>query len=774
MTKNFVCLLGLAVWLFASGPVMAAFGLSTAADSYTVDTGANLVFKVRRTDNGSSTQSAGDLMSLVYNGVEYQNQSRGSHLNSGFDFLYNGVSAVSVNAAVVNTDFIKITVTAGNLTHYYMARNGYPNIYMATYFTSEPDTLGLCRYIVRIPQAKLPNGPAPSDIRNNTGAIESGDIFGMADGTTRSKHYSNMRLKDWSHIGATGSGVGVWMLRSNHEGDSGGPFYRSLLNQCGDDQEITYIINYGEAQTEAFRTSILNGPYVLAFTNGSTPTAPDTSWVADMGLTGFVGPAGRGAVSATGITGRDMAYNFTVGFANATAQYWADVSQVSGAFTCSGMLPGTYTMKVYKNELAVHSEQVTVAAGATTALGTVDMSGDPSALLHLWRIGNWDGSPGEFLNGDKVTTMHPSDVRMASWTPGPYVIGSSVPATGMPCYQWKEVNGSQVIQFQLSASELVASTIRIGLTCAYEGARPKISLNSWTYPTNPAPSTQPETRTLTVGTYRGNNTTYSFAVPASALVAGTNTLTIFPISGSGATGFLSAGYSLDCIEMYQGSLGTESLPAAPTGLAATGSPSQVNLSWTQAVAGSTYRILRAPVSGGPYVTIASGVSGTSYTDSTVTNGVTYYYVVSRMNGSGSGPFSAEVSATAGGLVAWYAFEGNAQDGSGQANHGTASNVSYPVEGSGAQTGLFNGTTSHVVIPRSVQDDFTVALWIKTTGTGGTGTQWWAGDAVVGRRWPGRWRGHRHRGRLGALAAELKDCLRYRRTRHDPGLDFHGE
>src|SRR6185503_5596803 len=180
----------------------------------------------------------------------------------------------------------------------------------------------------------LPNGPAPSDIRNNTGAIESADIFGMADGTTRSKHYSNMRLKDWSYIGATGSNVGLWIVRSNHEGDSGGPFYRSLLNQCGSDQEITYILNYGEAQTEAFRTNILNGPYTLVFTTGASPSALDTSWVSGMGLVGFVGPAGRGAVRGTGIAGRDTSQRYTVGFANGTAQYWCDAVESNGAFLC--------------------------------------------------------------------------------------------------------------------------------------------------------------------------------------------------------------------------------------------------------------------------------------------------------------------------------------------------------------------------------------------------------------------------------------------------------
>src|SRR5947207_657284 len=83
------CLLGFVVALFAPNSAIAAFGLSAATDYYTVDTGAGLVFKVRRTDNGSSTQSAGDIMSLMYNGVEFQDQSRGSQVNSGFDYLYS-------------------------------------------------------------------------------------------------------------------------------------------------------------------------------------------------------------------------------------------------------------------------------------------------------------------------------------------------------------------------------------------------------------------------------------------------------------------------------------------------------------------------------------------------------------------------------------------------------------------------------------------------------------------------------------------------------------
>jgi rhamnogalacturonan endolyase len=416
---------------------------------------------------------------------------------------------------------------------------------MATYFTQEPSD-GLVRYIARLNASLLPNSPAPSNLTGNTGAIESSDIFGMPDGTTRSKHYSNHRLLDWSSVGETGTNVGAWMVRDNNEGGSGGPFYRCLLNQTA---ELYEIVNYGEAQTEAFRTSVLNGVYTLVFTTGAAPSALDTSWVSGLGLTGYVGASARGRVTGVGIAGRDTNYRYVVGFANSTAQYWTVARASDGYFDCPGMIPGTYTMTVYKNELAVWTGSAQVTAGGINALHTITITGDPSAQSVLWRIGDWDGTPGEFLNGDKITYMHPSDSRIATWNPGTYVVGSSSPASGFPCYQWNGVNGTETIQFSLTSAQVAAHTVRIGITTAYANARPRITVNSWTSAI-PVISTQPSTRTLTIGTYRGNNFTYSFSVPASAFVAGTNTLTITPVSGSGGTGYLSAGYSFDCVDLY--------------------------------------------------------------------------------------------------------------------------------------------------------------------------------------------------------------------------------
>jgi rhamnogalacturonan endolyase len=55
---------------------------------------------------------------------------------------------------------------------------------------------------------------------------------------------------------------------------------------------------------------------------------------------------------------------------------------------------------------------------------------------------------------------------------------------------------------------------------------------------------------VTVGKYRGNNTIFTYAVPSTAFVVGTNTMTITSASGSGdESEWLSPCFAYDCIEL---------------------------------------------------------------------------------------------------------------------------------------------------------------------------------------------------------------------------------
>jgi hypothetical protein len=86
------------------------------------------------------------------------------------------------------------------------------------------------------------------------------------------------------------------------------------------------------------------------------------------------------------------------------------------------------------------------------------------------------------------------------------------------------------------------------------------------------------------------------------------------------------------------------VPAAPLNLTATGGNQQISLAWTTSTGANSYHVERAATNGGPYTTVASP-AGTSYTDTTVTNGTTYYYVVTAVSASGESANSNQASAT---------------------------------------------------------------------------------------------------------------------------------
>ena len=88
------------------------------------------------------------------------------------------------------------------------------------------------------------------------------------------------------------------------------------------------------------------------------------------------------------------------------------------------------------------------------------------------------------------------------------------------------------------------------------------------------------------------------------------------------------------------------VPAAPTNLIATKGTAQVALTWTASLGAKTYNIYRGTAAGGEAVQpIATGVTATSFVDSGLNSGGTYFYQVTAVSSLGESPRSAEVSAT---------------------------------------------------------------------------------------------------------------------------------
>lgn len=325
----------------------------------------------------------------------------------------------------------------------------------------------------------------------------------------------------------------------------------------------------------------LQGPSVLHFTDsGAAPNQnlfarkADWNWLDNLGIDGWVPASKRGNVAGVGLANMKNGQQYVVGLKSDTAQYWTTAGG-NGAWKISKVLPGTYTLNVFKSvslhdhsnsllpdgklttalqELEVHTSTVTINAGSTTTKNTITCA-DPQDAAVVWRIGEWDGSPKGFLNFEdtpmKPTYMHPSDSRLASWKPATYIIGSSK-TNNFPGYMWKDINSGHLVHFRLSEAQLAKSfKIRIGVTEGLAAGRPSIQVNSWSAPMQ-SQKNQADTRSLTVGTYRGNNQVYEYIVPASAWVNSAREYQVLKISiitGKTAAGYLSGGVSFDALDM---------------------------------------------------------------------------------------------------------------------------------------------------------------------------------------------------------------------------------
>lgn len=126
--------------------------------------------------------------------------------------------------------------------------------------------------------------------------------------------------------------------------------------------------------------------------------------------------------------------------------------------------------------------------------------------------------------------------------------------------------------------------------------------------------------------------------------------TYFPSVGDFATvtGPLGTTYdygtsaSVNCLRTRGGLDTALSPPPAPTGLQAVGGNGAVSLAWNSMNA-ANYCVYRSTSESGTYAAVGSPATN-AYSDSSVTNGVTYWYRVAAVNGN-EGPQSGAVSAT---------------------------------------------------------------------------------------------------------------------------------
>ena len=93
------------------------------------------------------------------------------------------------------------------------------------------------------------------------------------------------------------------------------------------------------------------------------------------------------------------------------------------------------------------------------------------------------------------------------------------------------------------------------------------------------------------------------------------------------------------------------IPGAPASLSATPGNMQVTLSWSAVPGAASYYLYSGTISNNVTTLVVPAYSGTSYTNTGLANGTTYYYLVAATNAGGLGPNSPEASATPSATVA---------------------------------------------------------------------------------------------------------------------------
>jgi hypothetical protein len=139
-------------------------------------------------------------------------------------------------------------------------------------------------------------------------------------------------------------------------------------------------------------------------------------------------------------------------------------------------------------------------------------------------------------------------------------------------------------------------------------------------------------------------------------------------------------------------------PYAVTGLAATGGTGKVSLSWNAVAGAASYSLYRTSKSGSePVAASVTGITGTSYTDTGLNDGTTYYYRVVAVNGSGASGFSTEAHAATPGTnpdPTQFSFETDtrAWTPSGDQISGVATSTAQHFAGRQSMAVNFNGTS----------------------------------------------------------------------------------
>ena len=325
-------------------------------------------------------------------------------------------------------------------------------------------------------------------------------------------------------------------------------------------------------------------------------------------------PAVPANLTATaGNTKVTLGWSTSTGAATYNVYRGTSIGAESGTPIATGLTSAAYTDTAVTVGTAYYYKVAAVNAAGTSGLSN-EATATPTTSTTVT----------DFLNDWTVSSSHSTNWTLDTSNPT-YFSGDTSRAT-------RTVDDTEYIIYTFSNISTFNATV-------YTYLGPVTVATFWYSTNNGSTWTQctvnTGTRTVTTASWGYYNIT-----PSAALPAGVTNLKVQFATGSGNA------WDPQLSQISITYAGTSTVPAPPTGLAATAGNAQAALHWTASTGATTYNVYRGTALGGESATpIATGLTTTSYTNTGLTNGTAYYYKVAAVNASGTSGYSNEASAT---------------------------------------------------------------------------------------------------------------------------------
>ena len=278
---------------------------------------------------------------------------------------------------------------------------------------------------------------------------------------------------------------------------------------------------------------------------------------------------------------------------------------------------GTSTPYVAKPLAAAPSTAptgVTATPGAQQVM--LNWSAVPGAIGYIVQVATTPGGPYTFVTS--VSTLNYTQGSQADNKTYYYIITATTSGG---------VSGDSATISALTGPSAPAVTTTAGNT--------QVQL---TWPASTGATSYKVQRGTATGSYTSSFTTTGPSFIDSGLTNGTTYY--YVVSAGNAAGTFGP------VSTEASSTPVTTVPVAATNLTASAGNTQVVLNWTAVSGATSYTLKRGTVSGGPYATtVATGLTSTTFTNTGLTNGTTYYYVLIAVNSGGSSAYSSQASAT---------------------------------------------------------------------------------------------------------------------------------